>query len=66
MHFLRVLDPALIDKDVLHPDMMAAQDLLAEKQSAAEGLVRAEPDVDRIRWQLDRKWYREHAVFLPE
>ena len=66
LHFLRVLDPSLIDKDVVHPDMMAAQDLLVEKQSEAERLVREEPDVNQVRWELDRKWYRENAVFLPE
>ena len=66
LHFLRILDPALIDKDVVHPDMMAAQDLLAAKQSEAERLVVAEPDVDRIRWQLDEKWYAENGFFLPD
>ncbi len=66
MHFLRVLDPALKAVDVLHPDMMAAQDLLAQRQSAAARIVSDEPDVSSIRWQLDRQWYREHGVFLPE
>ncbi len=66
MHFLRVLDASLNDKDVLHPDMMAAQQQLAEVQVEAEALVLAEPDVDRVRWQLDRQWYREHGIFLPE
>ena len=66
MHFLRILDPALNDKDVVHPDMMAAQDLLAERQIEAERIITSEPDVDRIRWQLDERWYAEQGVFLPE
>ncbi len=66
MHFLRVLDASLNDKDVLHPDMMAAQQRLAEVQVEAEALVMAEPDVQRVRWQLDRQWYKEHGIFLPE
>ncbi len=66
MHFLRILDPALNDKDVVHPDMMAAQDVLAQKQSEAERIVIGEPDVSRIRWQLDEQWYREQGVFLPD
>jgi hypothetical protein len=65
MHFLRILDPALNDKDVMHPDMMAAQDLLARKQSEAARIVSEESDVSRIRWQLDERWYAEHGVFLP-
>jgi hypothetical protein len=66
MHFLRVLDASLNDKDVLHPDMMAAQQTLAEKQLEAERIVRAEPDVERVRWQLDERWYAEHGIFLPQ
>ena len=66
LHFLRILDPSLNDKDVVHPDMMAAQDLLAQKQSAAERLVREEADVDRVRWQLDEAWYASKGVFLPD
>ena len=46
MHFLRILDPSLRDKDVVHPDMMAAQDRLAEKQIEAERIIIAEPDVE--------------------
>jgi hypothetical protein len=66
MHFLRILDPALNDKDVVHPDMMAAQDLLAARQSEAARIVGEEPDVSEIRWQLDEQWYRENGVFLPD
>ncbi|MEE4193534.1 MAG: hypothetical protein V2I66_18285 [Halieaceae bacterium] len=66
MHFLRVLDASLNDKDVLHPDMMAAQQRLAEVQVVAEALVLEEKDVSRIRWQLDEQWYREHGIFLPQ
>ena len=66
MHFLRILDPALNDKDVVHPAMMAAQDLLVQKQSEAARIVSEEPDVSQIRWQLDERWYAEHGVFLPD
>lgn len=66
MHFLRILDPSLRDKDVVHPDMMAAQDRLAQTQSEAARLLEEEPDVARIRWQLDERWYAEQGVFLPE
>jgi hypothetical protein len=66
MHFLRILDPALNDKEVVHPDMMAAQDLLATRQSEAARIVSEEPDVSEIRWQLDEQWYRENGVFLPD
>lgn len=66
MHFLRALDASLNDKDVLHPDMMAAQQQLTDRQVAAEALVLAEPDVQRVRWQLDRAWYRDNGIFLPQ
>ena len=66
MHFLRAQDESLNDKDVLHPDMMAAQQRLAEIQVKAQELVLAESDVKRVRWQLDKRWYQERGIYVPE
>jgi hypothetical protein len=66
LHFLRVLDPSLADKNVTDPEMMAAQDKMAKMQSEAAKLVSEEPDVKRIQWQLDERWYAEHGIFLPD
>lgn len=64
MRFLRTAFPELGATSVDHPDMMAAQDRLVDKQSRAAELVKSQPDVKAIRWQIDERWYNEHGVFL--
>jgi len=66
MRFLRTAFPELGKTSVDDPAMMAAQDDLAERQSLAADLVRGEADIRGVRWELDRQWYREHGVFLPD
>lgn len=62
--FLGVLDPGLSSKPQDHPDVMAAQARLARHQQRAQALVSAQPDVQSVRWTLDRAWYRERGVVL--
>lgn len=64
MQFLRAAFPALRATGVNHPDMMAAQKTLAEKQSRAAELVISQPDVTAVSWKLDERWFAEHGVFL--
>ena len=64
MQFLYAAFPALRGKDVQHPEMVAAQERLAALQSRASRLVQAHPEVNRVRWQLDERWLREHGVIL--
>lgn len=64
MRFLRTAFPALQDTAVDEPAMMAAQDELVAKQSRAAELVRGQPDVTAVRWELDTGWYRSYGIFL--
>lgn len=64
MQFLHAAFPELRGRDVQHPDMVAAQERLAELQFRASSLVEAHPEVDRVRWQLDERWLTEHGVVL--
>lgn len=64
MTFLRTAFAELRATSVDHPDMMAAQLVLVEKQSRAASLVESQPDVNVIRWEIDERWYNEHGVFL--
>jgi hypothetical protein len=64
MQFLRTAYPELSKTSVDDPAMMAAQDELVKKQSRAAELVTSQPDVDRLRWEIDERWYNEHGVFL--
>src|SRR6056297_3017368 len=47
MRFLRAAFPELSATPVNHPDMMAAQQILADKQARAAERVTAQPDVER-------------------
>lgn len=64
MHFLYAAFPELQGRDVQHPDMVAAQERLAELQFHAADVVQAHPEVDRVRWQLDERWFVERGVML--
>lgn len=63
MRFLRTAFPSLRNTPVDHPDMMAAQSTLAKKQSRAQELILSQPDVQRLRWEFDERWFNEHGVF---
>jgi|TARA_R100000005_G_scaffold92923_2_gene67308 hypothetical protein len=62
MRFLHSAFPALQDKDVQHPDMMAAQDRLVAVQSRAAELVQTHPEVNAVRWVLDERWFAERGI----
>jgi hypothetical protein len=64
MQFLHTAFPDLAGLSVQDPRMMAAQDLLVEKQSRAAMLIREQPDVTGVRWTLDERWYAERGVVL--
>ncbi len=64
MQFLHTAFPSLRDKDVQHPEMMAAQDRLVAVQSRAAELVQTHPEVNAVRWVLDERWFAERGVTL--
>jgi hypothetical protein len=64
VRFLGILYPQLANKQANNPDMIAAQKELADHQARAKELILAQPDVNQVRWQIDRTWYTEHGVML--
>lgn len=64
MQFLRTAYPELSKTAADHPDMMAAQDLLAKTQSRAQMLIADQFDIKAVRWEIDERWFNEHGVFL--
>lgn len=64
VQFLRIVYPELGHTSVTDDAMMAAQDRLASLQSHAGKLVAGQPDVQSIRWSIDKKWYAYHGVYL--
>lgn len=61
---LAIIEPRLAGRSTDDPEVVAAQKRLAEHQGHASELVLAEPDVQRVRWRLDRAWYADHGVVL--
>lgn len=62
---LEILRPTL---DVTQPDtpkVIAAQKELAHIQSRVRDLVLSHPQIDDVRWQLDKQWYLQHDVMVP-
>ena len=65
IRFLGIIQPRLAGKAQTDPEVMAAQAELVRVQKQAAKLAKAQPDVDRVRWQLDRDWYLERGISLP-
>ena len=64
VRFLGIIRPQLANRQDNDPDIIAAQKELASLQARARELILAEPDVDRVYWQIDSVWYAEHGVML--
>ena len=61
---LRIMFPELQDKSAVSPEMMAAQERLANVQSRAAALVQAQEDVQRVQWTLDERWLSRHGEYV--
>jgi len=62
--FLAVIRPELARLAPDHPDVVAAEQRLAEVQARARSVVMEHPDVREVRWVLDRQWYESRGVTL--
>ncbi len=62
LHFLAITDPHLSNLDPDDPAVIAAQKRLAHIQGKVAKRLKQEPDIERIRWQLDSQWFHEHGV----
>jgi hypothetical protein len=65
IRFLEVIHPELAGKAQDDPAMIAAQQDLIDHQKRVQGLVLAQPDVQRVDWRLDVKWLADHGVHAP-
>ncbi len=64
LRFLRTLYPDLANKPQDHPAVVAAQERLIRHQKRALALIEQQPDVQAVRWELDRDWYAKRAISL--
>ena len=62
---LAVLYPDVNTKNPNDPAFIAVEQLLGEVQSEAAAIVKAQPGVKEVRWELDRDWLRAHHIDIP-
>lgn len=64
-HKLGAIHPELQRRGSDDPEFQAAQQVLADHQTHASELVRSEPGILSVRWELDMAWLREHGIQIP-
>jgi hypothetical protein len=64
VRFLGMIKPGLANKSDQDPDMVAAQKELGSLQSKVRELVLSRPDIDKVRWRLDRQWYASRGIVV--
>ncbi len=62
VQFLALIHPGLANKAQDDPEMIAAQQELIDHQRRAQDLLLAQPDVERVDWELDTRWLSDHGV----
>ena len=62
LRFLEIIRPDLNVDQPDSPPVIAAQKELARVQYRAREIVMSHPQIDDVRWQLDRQWYLRHGV----
>ncbi len=65
MKFIAVIRPELDVMNANDPDFIAAQKDLATAQTEAENIVRMQPGITSVKWELDKHWLSTHGVDVP-
>ncbi len=60
--FLAMIYPALKNKTTEDPQLVIAQQKLANIQMHAKELILNQPDITEIHWELDREWYAKRGI----
>jgi len=59
-----ILFPSIKGKSLLSPEYQKAQKLLAKVQMRAGNIVKTDPSINKIVWELDRPWLIQNGVSL--
>lgn len=62
LQFLQIVKPHLDTNNPDSPTMIAAQKELAQVQEKAAEIVKAQPGIKDVEWEIDRSWYASHGV----
>jgi len=61
---LGILKPHLANRSQDDPDIMVAQQELADIQKRVRTVVMKSNEINRVQWELDRNWFSQHGVQL--
>jgi len=61
---LGIIDPHLANRSQEDPDVMKAQQELAEVQKRVKSIVTESDGINRVQWELDRNWLSRNGVQL--
>ncbi len=59
---LGILYPHLANREQDNPDLMEAQQQMAEVQKRVKRIVMETGKVKQVRWELDREWLANHGI----
>ena len=62
---LPLLFPETAGRSTDSPAFQEAQKRLAKMQARARRLVAQDPEIDKVRWELDRDWLAQHGLQPP-
>ena len=60
------LQPAIDVSNPNDPAFVAAEKALAQAQSEAMTIVKSQPGINGVRWELDVGWLRAHGIDVPD
>jgi DNA topoisomerase VI subunit A len=63
---LGALYPNIDVKNQNDPDFIKAEKALADAQFEAMTIVRTQPGINNVRWELDVSWLRSHSIDVPD
>ncbi len=61
---LKLIYPSLQGRSPESPDLMQAQQELAELQSRAREIVLQQPGIRAVKWELDKDWLASYGILV--
>lgn len=62
LHALPLIYPQLKYRSPDDPETIKAQKELADHQAMAAELIRSQPDIETVQWQIDKAWFSQHGI----
>lgn len=64
LQFFKITRPELDMQNPDSPTYIKAQKQLAQVQEKAGKLIKAQPEINDIRWEIDRHWYAQRGLII--